>query len=160
MIYIKEYPSQKSLLEVVEYKDGSLYRKKNGKITGKWTRQGYEHASLFNNTYATHRLIYILHFGDIGRDVEIDHVDNNTMNNKIENLRIADRRKNVANSRMQKNNTSGYKGVHWSKSSKLWVAKIGKEPKNIVKYFKNIEDAVEFVKKKRIEIYGEFHNHG
>jgi hypothetical protein len=51
-------------------------------------------------------------------------VDHNGLNNLRSNLRIASDTENARNKRIYSNNTSGYKGVIWSKTRNNWVARI------------------------------------
>ena len=53
-----------------------------------------------------------------------DHKNRNGLDNRKENLRIADRELNGFNCRMKSNNTSGFRGVNWSNSNKAWEAKM------------------------------------
>src|SRR3954463_16169401 len=46
--------------------------------------------------------------------IEIDHIDDNGLNNQRYNIRIANRSQNMANRIIYTNNTSGYKGVSWN----------------------------------------------
>lgn len=63
-----------------------------------------------------HRLIMERALGrKLERREEVDHIDLNGLNNTRENLRIATRSQNAANRRTQRNNKSGFKGVHWHK---------------------------------------------
>ena len=57
-----------------------------------------------------------MHYGKILKNLQIDHIDRNKSNNKIENLRLATRKENSRN--------KSSKGFTWSKSSKKWVAQI------------------------------------
>lgn len=68
-----------------------------------------------------HRLILSLEAGDprLG-----DHKNGITLDNRRDNLRIADRKQNAANSRRSRNNRSGLKGAHWNPKSKKWDSKI------------------------------------
>jgi hypothetical protein len=59
----------------------------------------------------------------------IDHKDQNGLNNLRSNLRIATDTQNKFNRGAQKNNTSGYKGVH--KVNDRWSASIGFQGKTI-----------------------------
>ncbi len=59
-----------------------------------------------------------------------DHKDHNGLNNQKENLREVTQAQNRYNSRVRSDNTSGFKGVSWSKSALLWRAYIMKEGKN------------------------------
>lgn len=52
----------------------------------------------------------------------IDHKNGNPLDNRKENLRFATNKENQWNSKLRRDNTSGYKGV--SKSGKKWQANI------------------------------------
>ena len=55
---------------------------------------------------------------------EIDHKDGNGLNNQKSNLRLITHTQNCMNRDKNKNNTSGYKGVHWHKNYKKWGVQI------------------------------------
>jgi len=57
-------------------------------------------------------------------DVEIDHRDTDSLNNCRSNLRIATRRQQCYNRRVQSNSKSGYKGVFWDKCKEKWLCQI------------------------------------
>lgn len=57
-------------------------------------------------------------------NMQVDHVNNNTLDNRKLNLRICTRQQNQFNLSRPKNNTSGYKGVYWLKINKRWMASI------------------------------------
>jgi len=69
---------------------------------------------------------------------EVDHKDGNTANNSITNLRDATRAENQRNRGKFKNSSSKYKGVHWSKSNKAWVAQLRHDGKTY--YIGQFED--------------------
>jgi len=60
---------------------------------------------------------------------EVDHIDRNTKNNMPNNLRIVTKSINNHNKKIQKNNTTGYKGVSYNKKRNRYrsTIKIGKE---------------------------------
>jgi hypothetical protein len=68
-----------------------------------------------------HRVILGLQKGD-GKVV--DHRNQNGLDNRRENQRIASPAINAYNSKLQKNNTSGYRGVVWLKQNKRWMSRI------------------------------------
>jgi hypothetical protein len=70
-------------------------------------------------TLLMHRVILGLSKGDRRKG---DHQNHNTLDNRRENLRIADFSQNARNSRQRKDNTSGFKGV--SAYRKKWKAQI------------------------------------
>lgn len=72
----------------------------------------------------------------------IDHKDNNPLNNRRSNLRIASHSQNMQNRKRHKNNTSGYKGVTWHKGKGKWRAAITVNKRKVhLGYFVNLEDA-------------------
>ena len=70
----------------------------------------FSHNGIKKRRY-THRVIWELFNGEIPENMEIDHIDGNPLNNKINNLRIVSRKTNSRNSRMNSRNTSGIAGV-------------------------------------------------
>ncbi len=58
-----------------------------------------------------HRFIWILKFGDIPDDKEVEHKDQNGLNCQLSNLRLATHSENCRNKSKKINNTSGYIGV-------------------------------------------------
>lgn len=79
--------------------------------------------SIGNRTYYAHRLVWLYHHGFLPKMV--DHIDGDTKNNRIENLRECDNAQNQYNSRRKHNNRSGYKGVAFCKGyRKPWRARI------------------------------------
>ncbi len=146
----KQYPEQDRLRELFDYKDGCLIRKIKtsnktfiGQVAGGFMTNGYHHANVDGNSYLTHRLIWIYHNGSIDPKINIDHIDRNPGNNRIENLRLADQKQNCQNNKISKNNTSGYNGVYWHKLAKKWMAYIKVNRKRIhLGLYENIADAV------------------
>lgn len=55
---------------------------------------------------------------------QVDHIDGNGLNNRRENMREATNAQNAHNSPIQRNNTSGFKGVSWHKRCAKWYARI------------------------------------
>jgi len=89
-----------------------------GRIVG-----AYRVAKVDYKSYPVHHLVWLLVYGVFPR-YNIDHIDGNGLNNKVENLRDVPRCINQRNRKQAKNNTSGITGVHWDKVYKRWVAKV------------------------------------
>ena len=52
----------------------------------------------------------------------IDHINGNGLDNRLSNLRIVDHQDNIIHrTKLNKNNTSGFRGIFWSGKRKLWV---------------------------------------
>lgn len=73
----------------------------------------------------------------------VDHINRNKLDNRKSNLRIVTNSQNMLNTGMYLNNTSGYKGVTYSKRDKKWIAQAKLNYKNIVLgRFKDKESAI------------------
>ena len=62
-----------------------------------------------------HRLVAIQFLDNPDEKPCVDHIDQNTKNNKVSNLRWATKSENARNSKICSTNTSGTKGVCWEK---------------------------------------------
>lgn len=73
----------------------------------------------------------------------IDHIDRNKLNNRKSNLRYCNQSQNNTNTKIRKDNTSGFKGVYFNKEKQKWRAYIfiNKKYKSLG-YFDKLEDAV------------------
>lgn len=84
----------------------------------------------------------------------IDHINKNTLDNRRCNLRLATNSQNLANSKINKNNTSGYKGVAKSAyPNKPWRVRVGKKSYG---YYFTKEEAAKAYNYYAQLIYGEF----
>jgi len=109
-----------------------------------------------NNRIALHRLIK-----NCPKDKVVDHINGNTLDNRKCNLRICTQAENSKNKRINKNNTSGYKGVFYYKRYNKWTSIImvnGK--KKGLGYFDTPEEAYAAYCKAAKELHGEFANTG
>jgi len=122
-----EILTQKYLLERFDYINNQLvwkscYRKPwlIGKPVG-WVNKStkYKDVQLNGKNYGVHRIVFMYHHGYF--PIEVDHINGNKTDNRIENLRASNSTTNKFNIGIKKNNTSGIKGVHFSKRDKKWV---------------------------------------
>ena len=91
--------------------------------------------------------------------MHIDHRDGNTLNNRRENLRVCTRSQNKANSKIYRNNTSGFKGVSFVKKqlARPWIACIYHNRKRLyLGHFATPAEAHEAYKAAALRIFGEF----
>lgn len=105
-----------------DYKNGFLYRKikvnRNTVIGSKVGTMAFvngcyrRYISFDYKGYTAARLIFLWHHGYL--PVQVDHIDRDSLNDKIENLREANSSQNNANRNALKNKTSKYLGVHFS----------------------------------------------
>ncbi len=52
----------------------------------------------------------------------IDHINNDSLDNRRSNLRWATNAENCRNTTLRQNNKSGFKGVYWNRPLKKWAA--------------------------------------
>ena len=123
--------TQEEAHRLFEYRDGVLHWKqcpkgsrkfKTNSEAGANTGHGYKKLSLNNKFYYTHQIIFLMQYGYVPK--LIDHIDGNSENNKIENLRASNKSLNACNSKTPSHNTSGHKGVIWLKREKKWLTKV------------------------------------
>jgi len=137
--------TQEEVLRLFEYRDGVLYWKERPRCSRKppgdmsagfKSTQGYKKVKVNKETYYVHQIVFLMHHGYIPEIV--DHIDRNTSNNRIENLRAANKSLNAINSKLNSRNTSGHTGVVYNKLLKKWETRLMLNKRN--KYFGIFED--------------------
>jgi len=94
-------------------------------------------------------------------NIFIDHKDCNPLNNRKSNLRLCTNQENQRNVKLQKRNTTGFKGVYFRKDRNKYIAYTKCNGKNICfGSSETAEGAYEIYCKKIIEIHKEFSNKG
>jgi len=162
-------PNLERLHEVFEYKDGVLFWKKMpnnrtfirkvGDKAGHLKPDGYFTVHLDGHAYPFHRVIYKMFYGDFVGD--IDHIDQNPSNNKVENLRTSTTSENQRNVSLRKDNTSGIKNVSYDKAGNRWKVRIHVNGKpKLIGHFKDLELAELVAFETREKFHGKFAYHG
>jgi len=89
--------------------------------TGKKSILGYGQIKYEGRTIQAHRFSYELHVEPIREGGVIDHLCHNANCVNPDHLRVASHSQNMQNlNGLQANNTSGARGVYWSKQAKRW----------------------------------------
>lgn len=124
---------QLELQSLFDYKDGSLIWKcKNtkGKVAGTLRPQGYTVVEINSRPIMAHWIVWVMHNGSF--DGQIDHIDGNRSNNRIENLRIVTRTQNQWNRKVSSNNKVGIKGVRLRKDSNKYEVRIAVNKRRLI----------------------------
>jgi len=105
--------------------------------------QGYRVIGFKYKYRKAHRIAWAIHYG-AWPDGEIDHIDGDRANNRIENLRCVQRSENMKNKKRRSDNPSGHTGVSWHSGSKKWRVRIAsKNGKRHVGLFNSKSEAIE-----------------
>lgn len=101
------------------------YKRHDKVIPYKLCSYGYGgiHIPKTRTTVSYAHLITLLRGIKIPDDCVIDHIDGNSTNDTRENLRIVSQAINCRNSKMPKNNTSGYTGISWNNSAECYIVR-------------------------------------
>ena len=152
--------------KIFRYENGILYWRikpsnnvNAGDVAVKIGGGGYRWIGYSKVRYPAHRLVWIMHFGEIQKGYEIDHINHVRSDNRIENLRVVSRTGNRKNCSININNSSGVTGVYFTRGGK-WHAQITVLGKKMhLGLFSCIEDAVKS-RRAAEKMYGFHENHG
>lgn len=90
-------------------------------------------------------------------DMEVDHLNGETTDNRKSNLRNCFHNENMKNMKVHRNSISGYKGVTWWKIGKKWRARIRGNGKEIsLGYYDNPESAAKAYDIAAKKYFGDF----
>ena len=84
---------------------------KVGDVAGSLNQRGHYEVYFEGRLQQVHRIVYMLHNGEIPEGLVIDHINRNCADNNIKNLRAISRKENTRNQSGRVNNTSGYTGI-------------------------------------------------
>lgn len=142
--------TQKLLQEILSYDpETGIFRWRSpvsnrvraGEIAGSPIGKGYWNVQINRKLYKSHRLAWLYVNGEwpIGY---IDHINRDKADNRICNLRMVNKSENMANAGLRASNTSGLRGVTFSRRRGKWMAQIMHRGKHYhLGYFDNISDA-------------------
>lgn len=122
-------------------------------------QEGYLRGRVLNKTQAAHRVAWAIYYGTwpVG---EIDHINGNPSDNRIENLREVCHQENGRNQKLPVNNSSGVMGVYYNKQTRKWIACISNGgARRHLGSFSEFDEAVA-VRKRAERAYGYHENHG
>jgi hypothetical protein len=148
----KPLPSQEILRHLFDYdhSTGNLLWKnpalrsapKPGSIAGTILNHGYRQIKIQKQVYLAHRLVWTWVYGEDPGEYQIDHIDRNKLNNRIENLRKVTHLGNLRNQGAHPRNKLGIRGI--SKHGNRFAAFVRYEGRDIRKSFFTLEEAIEF----------------
>jgi hypothetical protein len=143
-----------------KYENNKLYKidKRSKKLiccNDKKPNKSYIQIQVNDKQPLLHRLVYKYHNMDWDitntiRDNSIDHINHNTLDNRIENLRVATHSQNQQN--RTHHNGKLIRGIYFCKDNNTWVAQWQENGKPKSKSFKTELEALEY-RKEMVKLY-------
>lgn len=128
----------------------------NGREIRATNAQGYRVVTVGGRQYRVHRVAWLVTYGVWPKEL-LDHVNGIRTDNRLINLREANRAENNRNRGMSRNNTTGFKGVIFCRDRNKWQAKIYRNNKAVhLGRFNSPQEAYAAYCKASREYHGEF----
>ena len=108
--YIKE--------NFIYHADGTITREDRKNSNGSYDKDGYLVLKIKGKQYKAHRIAYLLFNGEFPT-TELDHINRNRIDNRIENLREVTRQENINNTTKKINKDTEAIGVYLDKTPQL-----------------------------------------
>ena len=129
-----------------------------GSAAGGKGNEGYVKIKWKGKMYQAHRLIFAYHHSWLPD--EVDHINGDRADNRVENLRAATKNLNQHNAQRRSDNKSGVKGVRWCKRDERWIAIIHRDKKIVFRgYYRDLSVAKIAVQEAREQLHGSFARH-
>lgn len=159
---LQKYLTYHPLTGVLSWNAGLKYAQQRaaGKAAGTMSKGGYLRTSIERRMYANNRIAWKMHHG-VDPSGVVDHENGNKLDNRIENLRDTSQGKNTWNQTIRSDNTTGFKGVVFSKRGGFYHYNLRVNGVRLTRVpFETPEACNDAVMKLREELHGEFANHG
>lgn len=147
----------KKVSESFEYnpEDGTLFWKRTGRnshlppttpagrpVTNPRTGKTYRVFRFNKRTAMAHRIAWEIVNGPIPKGMQVDHINGDGTDNRLDNLRLVFPYQNQRNMRRRADNTSKVNGVTWHSQRKKWAAQAHMFGKHIhLGLFETLEEA-------------------
>ena len=130
-----------------------------GKEAGGKDKDGYIVIRINDRLIFAHRIAYLFMTGEWPKE-QIDHINGIKDDNSWRNLRSVSHMENLKNQKISNRNTSGVRGINWSKKENKWRARINFDGKQInLGFFENFNEAIK-IRKEAEKKYKYHPNHG
>lgn len=124
--------------------DGTITRDDRKGSNGSYDKDGYLIIKIKKRQFKAHRIVWLLNYGSFPNG-EIDHINRNRRDNRIENLREATREMQIENREIKPNPKTGVPGIHIDTTKGL-KARYAFSYKRKTYRFRTLEEAEEMKK--------------
>lgn len=128
-----------------KYEDGRIIRDDRKNSNGSLDKDGYLIIKIKGHQFKAHRLVWFLCTGEFPKS-EIDHINRDRLDNRIENLRESNRKQQIENSYHKPNPQTGYIGIYEDKFTKGLKKKYVTRINRKIYRFYTVQEAVKFRK--------------
>jgi len=159
IIFIEDVPGFENEYTISDV--GTVYSKRWKKLLIPTLSQGYYKIRLKKDRthyyVGIHRLLAQAFLANPEGLPYVDHIDRDSTNNSLSNLRWVTCQQNSFNSQKRKGTTSKYKGVSFHKRDRKWMVNIGFNGKQTyIGAYASEEEAAIVYNTKAKELFGEF----
>ena len=130
MYQVSNLGNVKSLERCVEHWRGGVSVRRGRMLKLLDNGKGYLTVNLFKESKVkrspVHQLVAIAFLNHVpnGNKIVVDHIDENPLNNRLDNLQLISNRENTVRSINKSKTSSQYIGVHWDKRHNKWKSQI------------------------------------
>lgn len=162
---MEEYRTVKNFEKYEVSKNGAVRNKKTQReLKPMLTKTGYLTVHLMDdqakkNVNLIHRLVCNTFRENPDNKRCVDHINNNKLDNRLENLRFATHSENLYNSKLSVKNKTGSKGVAYDTERNMYICYIYKNKKRtFLGRFETLEEATNARREASHRLFGEFVN--
>lgn len=133
-------------------KDGTITRDDRKNSLGSYDKDGYLILKIKGKQFKAHRIAWLLNYGEFPKG-EIDHINRCRADNRIENLRLADRKTQVHNATIKPNKITGVVGIRIDNTKGLKKRYAFTDKNGKCLRFETLAEAIKEKKEKEIGYY-------
>ena len=133
-------------------------KRKAGDIAGSYKKNGRWEVKVGGRGVLRSRIVWLYHHGSLP-NAEIDHINRDASDDRIENLREATRSQQLVNRRLMGHNSCGFHSIYLNKKTGLWAVRIsinGKRKR--FGSYRTVIEAAQAADRIGLEAYGNFWN--
>lgn len=137
------------ILKNFSYHNGVIKRRDRKGSNGSIDKYGYLILKVKGKQYKAHRIAWLLNYGDFPKS-ELDHINRDKLDNRIENLRESNRKEQNNNKEPKINSITGVAGVYYDTCTKGLKKRYTTKVDGKTHRFYTLQEAITYRKGARI----------